>query len=183
LLPDQLLFNSIKGCSLLFDCQQLLSACGQRLDAMLLSTLVTQTVYVAVGPSEQQQQLQQDELKRAGDQAPQQPAASYSPQYSSSSSSSTSSMLAESSRDSISSSKKVTGSSRSGAQALSRYLRQLSDVALQLCSSFRPQQFSNVLWGLAKCGYRAPTAWLGHYLHQVRHRLESLQPAFMCATC
>jgi hypothetical protein len=27
-----------------------------------------------------------------------------------------------------------------------------------------------VLWGLAKCGYRAPTAWLGHYLHQVSCR-------------
>jgi hypothetical protein len=63
-------------------------------------------------------------------------------------------------------------SSSRSAQALSLYLRQLSDVALQLCSSFRPQQFSNVLWGLAKCGYRAPTAWLGHYLHQVNHSLN-----------
>ncbi|KAF6242035.1 hypothetical protein COO60DRAFT_1651849 [Scenedesmus sp. NREL 46B-D3] len=52
----------------------------------------------------------------------------------------------------------------------------LSDVALQLCSSFRPQQFSNVLWGMAKCGYRAPIGWLGPYLAQAELQLQHFAP-------
>jgi hypothetical protein len=159
LLPDQLLFNSIKACGSLFDCQQLLSANKQQLDAMLLSTLVTQTVYVAVGQPEQQQQQQQQCQEEQREpphdlhlQSTASSASSYGAQHNSSSSSGS----------------RLAGSSRGAAQALSRYLRQVSNAALQLCSSFRPQQFSNVLWGLAKCGYRAPTAWLGHYLAQVR---------------
>jgi hypothetical protein len=147
LLPDQFLFSSIKACSSLFDCQQLLSANKQQLDAMLLSTLVTQTVYVSVDHPEQQQEGQQQELELVLQQQRPAPAAA---SCSTSSSSST-----------------VAGTSRAAAQVLSRYMRQLSDVSLQLCSSFRPQQFSNVLWGLAKCGYKAPSAWIGHYLAQV----------------
>ncbi|WIA35653.1 hypothetical protein OEZ86_004065 [Tetradesmus obliquus] len=53
---------------------------------------------------------------------------------------------------------------------------QLSELASQLCSSFRPQQFSNVLWGLAKCGFKAPAAWLGPYLEQAELQLHHFQP-------
>jgi hypothetical protein len=40
-----------------------------------------------------------------------------------------------------------------------------------------------VLWGLAKCGYRAPTAWLGHYLHQVSRRPKLLHSTAHTPCC
>jgi hypothetical protein len=69
-----------------------------------------------------------------------------------------------------SSSSSRNGRSLTDSVAYSQYMLALCQVTLSLACSgtFRPQQYSNVLWCFARCGYRPPTLWVDKYLTQVR---------------
>lgn len=165
-LPDPLLFSNIKSCNSWVDCQRLLVANAEQLDAMLLSTLVTQTVYVSQGPAQRQNtaanlQQQHQQSSSFGNQPIEHcQEQRSSPQLTTSDS--------RSSRNARS-----AGSSNSKA-AYNRYLQQLADVSLLLIGGFRAQQFSNVLWGLAKCGYKVSPVFIDKYLAQVISRLPCI---------
>lgn len=145
-LPDSRLFSSIKACRTWVDCQQLLALNAHSLDAMLLSTLVTQTVAVTV---------------------------SQPPPPASSGVAAPGTCQLQQQLDSASANASTSGSKARGrprardAAGLARYMRQLADAALRGVGGFRPQQFSNVLWGLARCGYRPQAGWLDQFLEQV----------------
>lgn len=163
-LSQQMLFGSIKSCSCWVDCQRLLHANAEQLDAMLLSTLVTQTVYVHQNSSKEQQDAADGEHRTttntagiaSGHQQQQQPEALsiHSP---------------VSPRTTAKRARHSSKSNRGNSKvAFSNYLHQLAQVSLLLIMAFRPQQFSNVLWGLAKCGFAPSGGFIDRYLSQVR---------------
>jgi hypothetical protein len=177
-LPDQQLAAAIRACSSLADCLALLQAHAAQLDAMLISALVTQTVALhvaaqqraapalqAAGPSlwqrPQEEEQQQQQTLEAGSQAGSQGNGS--------------THWAAAPPPPIAAGPQPTaaGSTRSSGKAALRltttYLRLLADVALRSAASggFRPQQFANVLWGLARLGHKPQPAWLDAYLAQV----------------
>ena len=145
-LPDQALYAAIKAADSWQGCAALLSEAGPRLDAMLISCLVTQTVRTSA--------------RRHGARA--------------------------------------HHLSRSEASRWSAYLEALAATALARLRTFLPQQLSNVLWGLAKLGWRPGAPWLRRYLqvggnrmpwhaHECRRCLQAggnrmpwLQPVLSC---
>lgn len=155
-LPDPLLFSSIKSCSSWLDCQRLLTANAEQLDAMLLSTLITQTVYVyQIHPQQQHATTSSQDLPGTNAVDAHQQAQLQAHQA-------------------LSAGTIVRGtrrSSRSGSAsskvAFQHYLEQMAQVSMLLIRSFRPQQFSNVLWGLVKCGYKPSAVFVDRYLAQV----------------
>lgn len=149
-LPDPLLFSNIRSCSSWLDCQRLLSANAEQLDAMLLSTLVAQTVYVQLGV-EQQQTAGRSQVGHSLD----------------SSSAQAALRVVDISRTSNRVRSSVRPRRASSKVTFSHYVQQLADISLLLISGFRPQQFSNVLWGLAKCGYKPSAVFIDTYLAQV----------------
>jgi hypothetical protein len=204
-LPNQQLFNGIKSCSSWLECSQLLARNADRMDAMLLSTLVTQTVSVKSGPvkSCNQQLLHPQKQPQEHIQPQDAVQGSISPGNSTGSNpsrvavaavadsthgSTTGSSGTTSNRTTSSSTETSNSSSsssthkqrllqdspdgRSTAASFWVYMRQLAHLALQLCETFRPQQFSNVLWGLAKCGLRPPSSWIDSYLGQVSSHMQ-----------
>ncbi len=124
-LPDARLQHAIRICSTWQQCDAVLDAHEQQLDAMLISCLVTQAVRVAGTATA--------------------PATTADPVQA----------------------KQPSGGAakrRAEQKALHSFLGRLSALALARSRSFRPQQFSNVLWGLAKLGHRPGSEWMEQYL-------------------
>jgi hypothetical protein len=68
-----------------------------------------------------------------------------------------------------------------GSTAYAQYMLQLSNLALSIACSggFRGQQYSNVLWCFARCGYELPPLWMHRYLSQVSSSIAEV----CCAAC
>ncbi|GBF97937.1 hypothetical protein Rsub_10610 [Raphidocelis subcapitata] len=59
---------------------------------------------------------------------------------------------------------------------LDGHLARLASLALARVGGFRPQQFANVLWGLAALGHRPPPAWMEAFLAAAESRLITFPP-------
>jgi len=160
LLPDQALFQRIKACASWADCLQLLAVHGSSLDAMLISTLCTHTVYLF--------ELQQYNLSGPTASTAMQQAAPPAPHSSSEPCPAGSNISSSQTHHSSSRASTATRSVGSKAEQ-SQYMQQLSALALRVASSgtFWGQQYSNVLWCFARCGCKLTPLWVQQYLKQV----------------
>lgn len=160
LLPDQALFQRVKACASWADCLQLLAEHGSSLDAMLISTLCTHTVYLF---ELQQYNLSGPIASAAMQQAA--PAAAHNSCEPCPEGSDTSSSQTHHSSSRASTAARSVGSKAEQTQ----YMHQLSALALRVVISgtFWGQQYSNVLWCFARCGCKLPPLWVQQYLKQV----------------
>eukprot|EP00877_Chromochloris_zofingiensis_P002013 jgi/Chrzof1/11812/Cz06g10290.t1 len=132
------------------------------MNAMLLSALVTQTVHTAVSSTPSQGSIIHRKRSRSHGRG------------------GLSAIATSTNTD-----RPVASTPHGGLQAnrrhasgcLPQYLDNLASVALQHASSFRPQQFVNIIWGLAKLGYRSTgSSWLEQYLAHSDRLWTSMPP-------
>ena len=146
-LPDPALSAAVRACATWRACAALLDAEGARLDAMLISALITRTVRAV-------QEEDEDLLH---------------PLF-------TGGAAASAAGAAVVSGGAAAVASAARRADLDAYLSRLAALALRRLPGFRPQQFANVLWGLARLGHRPPPAWMDAYLAAAEERLVVFRP-------